>query len=71
MEDYKSKAKVLDKNDSLSHYRQQFHMPKNSKGEEKYYFCGHSLGLQPKLTEHYIKEELSEWAERGVEGHFT
>ena len=34
------------------------------------YFCGNSLGLQPKITRSVVNEELDEWAERGVEGHF-
>lgn len=34
------------------------------------YFCGNSLGLQPKRTAALINEELSIWATRGVTGHF-
>ena len=34
------------------------------------YFTGNSLGLQPKSTEKYIKEELDAWSKYGVEGHF-
>lgn len=33
------------------------------------YLCGNSLGLQPKSTEQYIKQELDDWAKLGVEGH--
>ncbi len=35
-----------------------------------HYFCGHSLGLQPKRTKEYLEAELAKWAEQGVEGHF-
>ena len=29
-----------------------------------------SLGLQPKSTVNYLNQELDDWAEFGVEGHF-
>jgi kynureninase len=32
--------------------------------------CGHSLGLQPKSAGDYIAQELRDWAQLGVEGHF-
>ena len=32
--------------------------------------CGHSLGLQPKTASSYLEQELQEWAQLGVEGHF-
>ena len=28
------------------------------------YLCGHSLGLQPKITRKILNEELNVWAER-------
>ena len=34
------------------------------------YFTGNSLGLQPKQTKQYIQQELDDWANYGVEGHF-
>jgi kynureninase len=34
------------------------------------YFCGNSLGLQPKTVRPAILAELDHWAEHGVEGHF-
>lgn len=34
------------------------------------YFCGNSLGLQPKNVRKYIGEELDKWSEYGVEAHF-
>ncbi len=62
-------AKKCDVEDSLSHFRDQFHIPKNPAGEELIYLCGNSLGLQPKITSEYIKKELEDWANLGVEGH--
>jgi kynureninase len=34
------------------------------------YFTGNSLGLQPKTTKSAIEQELNDWANLGVEGHF-
>ncbi|MBT8261087.1 MAG: kynureninase [Bacteroidia bacterium] len=63
-------AKEQDRNDYLKHYRNQFHIPKNKDGNEWLYFTGNSLGLQPKTTKNYIGQELEDWANLGVEGHF-
>ncbi|MBQ0769256.1 MAG: kynureninase [Bizionia sp.] len=62
-------AKQLDKEDELAHYRNQFHIPKDKKGNDLIYLCGNSLGLQPKATKDYINQELEDWANLGVEGH--
>ncbi|ARN79097.1 kynureninase [Nonlabens spongiae] len=63
-------ALELDKSDDLSRFRESFHIPKQKNGEESIYFCGNSLGLQPKQTKEYINQELDDWATLGVEGHF-
>ena len=63
-------ALELDKSDDLSRFRESFHIPKHKNGEESIYFCGNSLGLQPKQTKEYINQELDDWATLGVEGHF-
>lgn len=63
-------AKELDKKDKISHYRNQFHIPKDKDGKDWIYMCGNSLGLQPKTTQQYIQQELNDWANFGVEGHF-
>ncbi|WP_339876413.1 kynureninase [Olleya marilimosa] len=62
-------AKQLDDQDQLSDFRQQFHIPKDKNGKNLIYFCGNSLGLQPKITKTYIDQELQDWANLGVEGH--
>ncbi len=62
-------AKQQDQNDDLSSYRTQFHIPKDTNGNELIYMTGNSLGLQPKITKDYINEELEDWANLGVEGH--
>lgn len=63
-------AKELDTKDSLSYLRNEFHIPKDHQGNEWIYFTGNSLGLQPKITQQYIQQELDDWARFGVEGHF-
>ena len=63
-------ASSLDKNDSLKKYREEFHIPKTKNGEDYIYLCGNSLGLQPKRTKKLVNQEMKDWAELGVEGHF-
>ena len=63
-------AKQLDKEDKLSYLRAQFYIPKDKNGNPWFYFTGNSLGLQPKQTQKYIQQELEDWANYGVEGHF-
>jgi len=73
LSDYKTGldyAKKQDQNDPLAHYRSQFHIPKDKDGNDWLYFTGNSLGLQPKSTQKYIQQELDDWANLGVEGHF-
>jgi kynureninase len=62
-------AKDLDKNDPLKTFREQFYIPVIN-GKECIYFTGNSLGLQPKTTQDYVMNELEDWANFGVEGHF-
>ena len=63
-------AKQLDQEDSLAFLRDEFHIPKVNNGKEWIYFTGNSLGLQPKTTKKYLQQELDDWANLGVEGHF-
>ena len=62
-------AKQLDSQDKLAVYRERFYMPQVNR-KEALYFTGNSLGLQPKSTASYIQQELDDWAQHGVEGHF-
>jgi kynureninase len=59
----------LDKIDPLKNFREQFYIPVIN-GKECIYFTGNSLGLQPKTTQDYVMNELEDWANFGVEGHF-
>lgn len=62
-------AKSLDAKDALKNYRSKFLFPQHN-GKDVVYFTGNSLGLQPKSTSAYIQQELNDWAQFGVEGHF-
>ena len=57
-------AKSLDNQDSLSSIREQFHIPEKD-GKNFIYLCGHSLGLQPKMTSNFINQELADWKKFG------
>jgi kynureninase len=63
-------AQKMDEQDPLKNYRDQFHIPKHTTGTDILYFCGNSLGLQPKKVASYLQQELNDWKEFGVEGHF-
>jgi kynureninase len=62
-------ALAMDASDPLRGFRERFFIPQSS-GSDCVYLCGHSLGLQPKATGDYIGQELKDWAQLGVEGHF-
>ena len=62
-------ATALDKQDPLKHYRADFHIPVKN-GKDVIYFCGNSLGLQPKNAFELFEKEASKWRELAVEGHF-
>lgn len=62
-------ADQLDLADSLASFRDRFHIPKHTNGDQ-IYLCGNSLGLQPKSVKSVLQQELDDWAALGVEGHF-
>jgi kynureninase len=62
-------AREMDAKDSLAKFRDQFYIPQKD-GKPMIYLCGNSLGLQPKNARAAIEQELKDWAELGVEGHF-
>ena len=74
MTDYRSReafALEMDARDHLTMYREKFHLPKSSTGEEIIYFVGNSLGLQPTGAMDYIQEEMEEWKTAGAGGHHS
>ena len=62
-------AQQLDANDSLKDLRNEFYFPQHN-NEDAIYFCGNSLGLQPKNVDAAIQTELQTWRELAVEGYF-
>ena len=52
-------------------YRTLFHIPRHGKDKLWVYFCGHSLGLQPKSAASYIRRVLESWHWEGVEAYFS
>jgi kynureninase len=59
-------------------FRREFHIPTNEgvgaithpqPKKKCIYFCGNSLGLQPRQTRALLEQELQIWATRGVQGH--
>jgi len=59
----------LDSEDILKGFRSKFYIPILD-GKECIYFTGNSLGLQPKTAQNYVLDEMENWANYGVEGHF-
>lgn len=63
-------ARKMDEQDPLASFRERFFIPKTKEGSKAIYFCGNSLGLQPRATALTIQQELKDWKNLGVEGHF-
>lgn len=70
-------AAEVDKLDPVATFRESFSFPVTP-DEAKYrkpgtasaYFCGNSLGLQSSRSRAYMLEEIDNWAQYGVGGHF-
>lgn len=60
----------MDRADALAKWRQEFFIPKTKDGKECIYLCGNSLGLQPRRVQKTVQQELTDWQNLGVEGHF-
>lgn len=71
-------AVALDQADPLREYRDRFHIPSKSSSQKSdptspdsvHYFCGNSLGLQPKGVRALIEQELDDWRDLAVHAHF-
>ena len=63
-------AQAMDREDPLRSFRDKFHLPVQASGQEHIYLCGNSLGLQPKTVSAALEQELMDWKNYGVEGHF-
>jgi kynureninase len=62
-------AAAQDAADPLRALRDEFHIPQHN-GADQHYFCGNSLGLQPRGIRSALMQELDDWAALGVEAHF-
>ncbi len=73
MNDFIPHFSELDAKDELAHFQQRFCIPQvqgqDESNQKILYYCGNSLGLQPKETRNYVEQELVDWANLGVEGH--
>jgi kynureninase len=72
MPDYQATAEwaqAQDTADPLRAFRDEFLIPPHE-GRDSAYFCGNSLGLQPRAVREAVNAELDYWGELGVEGHF-
>ncbi|KAH8704172.1 putative kynureninase [Talaromyces proteolyticus] len=75
-------AESLDSADPLRSFRDKFIIPSKSNlkttklakpglsQDQCIYFCGNSLGLQPRATAKYLEAHLDTWSSIGVCGHF-
>ena len=63
-------AIALDATDPLRPLRNDFLIPRH-KNNEQIYFCGNSLGLQPRAARTHVLQVLDKWSQEAVEGHFT
>lgn len=66
----RSYAQQADAADVLAGFKKEFHFPVKE-GREVIYFCGNSLGLQPRLVQSAIETELTTWRELAVGGYFN
>lgn len=62
-------AGAQDAADPLRAFRDEFVIPQHA-GSDATYFCGNSLGLQPRAARDAVNTELDYWGELAVEGHF-
>ena len=69
-EDSRDFALEMDEQDPLRGFRERFLFPRERNGFSPIYFCGNSLGLQPKLASKFVQDELANWADYAVDGHF-
>lgn len=65
-----SLARQLDERDPLKRFRERYCIPARPDGSPAAYFCGNSLGLQPKGVREAVAQELDDWSRLAVDAHF-
>ena len=70
-------AQQQDREDELQGFRSRFFIPRpatpsasGDSRDEIVYFCGNSLGLQPRAAEGYIHQELADWRDLAIDGYW-
>jgi kynureninase len=76
-------AQQQDREDELQSFRSRFYFPTfndrsdgrtgsggSSGSGEVIYFCGNSLGLQPREAEDYLRQELVDWRTMAIDGYW-
>ncbi|HET6545920.1 MAG TPA: kynureninase [Rhodanobacteraceae bacterium] len=63
-------ARDADARDPLARLRDEFLIPPHQDGCDQAYFCGNSLGLQPRAVRQALLDELDDWQQLAVEAHF-
>ena len=64
-------AQQKDKEDKLSYLREQFHIPKDKDGSDWLVFYWKFSRITTKRnSKNIFNQELEDWANYGVEGHF-
>lgn len=63
-------ALARDAADPLAALRDRFLIPPHDASHPQAYFCGNSLGLQPRATRQAVLDELDDWRDLAVEAHF-
>ena len=69
-EDRREFAEGLDREDPLARFRDEFNFPEDRNGYSPVYLCGNSLGLQPARARRMVENELDNWENYAVDGHF-
>lgn len=62
-------AKQKDSKDPLAKFKSEFHFPEHQ-NQPVIYFCGNSLGLQPKRTAEAVAVELDTWKNHAIGGFY-
>ena len=60
MENSLAYARAQDQADPLKDFRTKFHLPEQEDGKTLLYFCGNSLGLQPKKVSEFISSKFEQ-----------
>jgi len=69
-EDSQEFAARMDRDDPLAEFREEFNFPLPKNARDPVYLCGNSLGIQPRFAVEVVNQELDNWRDYAVDGHF-